>query len=321
MTWDVHIKNFKAFHEVKGSSIHTIDGYTREINAFRNFIERNFNGILPVNVNYDHSQKFIDDFVNKGASVHRIYSLLISNRSFYTYLLKENIIPINPFEIIPVPKLELKLNGYIPSIEEISWLLASFETDSLIGLKNRAIFEVMYASGLKPKELINLKIEDLIFPNSNSDYDPEEIGLLKIAERRGKYHLVPIGQEAMKFICLYKNKVRPFGRIETKFEDYLFLNNNGVKFSNTSLFMTLKKHIEKVRFSLSKKINLNTFRHSFAVHLLQNGADIGLVSIMMGYKGMLHAEKYAQFVLETKADAMKKHKREKVPVGINIDNL
>ena len=200
-------------------------------------------------------------------------------RSFFDYLIFENYRESNPTDLIETPKIGVKLPDTL-SEQEINSLISAIDLSKAEGERNRAMLETMYSCGLRVSELIHLKISDLFF----------EEGFIKIVGKGNKERFVPIHSSAQNYIMLYMNEIRSHLSIKKGFEDTLFLNRRGKSLSRQMIFMILKALAIKI--NLNKKISPHTFRHSFATHLLKNGADLRAIQQMLGHESITTTEVY-----------------------------
>ncbi len=207
-------------------------------------------------------------------------SRLISGlRSFFDYLIFENYLNANPLERIEAPKIGRKLPDTL-SVNEINLIVSAIDLDESNGERNRAIIETLYSCGLRVSELTALKISDLFF----------EEGFIKVTGKGDKQRFVPIGPLTQKYINLYKDQIRISMNIEAAFNDTLFLNRRGKQLSRAMIFTIVKTLGEKAE--IQKKISPHTFRHSFATHLLENGADLRAIQMMLGHESITTTEIY-----------------------------
>ena len=242
------------------------------------FLEKNGISSSPINITEEFIQEFVYEIAKKISprSQARIISGL---RSFFEYLIFENYRESNPTDLIEAPKTGRKLPDTL-SEEEINSLITAIDLSKAEGERNRAMLETMYSCGLRVSELIHLKISDLFF----------EEGFIKIIGKGNKERFVPIHFRAQKYIILYMNEIRAHLLVVKGFEDTLFLNRRGKSLSRQMVFMILKELAIKI--NLQKKISPHTFRHSFATHLLKNGADLRAIQQMLGHESITTTEVY-----------------------------
>ena len=279
MKWEQATKDYKHYLKLeRGLSKNTIDSYNRDIKKLIFFLEKNNLSISPTDLNEEIIQQFIYEIAKKvnPTSQARIISGL---RSFFDYLIFEKYRETNPTDLIESPKIGRKLPDTLTE-EEINLLIASIDLSKSQGERNRAILETMYSCGLRVSELISLKISDIFFDE----------GFIKVVGKGNKERFVPIHFRAQKYIIMYMNEIRTFLSIKKGFEDTLFLNRRGKSLSRQMIFMILKDLAIKI--NLNKKISPHTFRHSFATHLLKNGADLRAIQQMLGHESITTTEVY-----------------------------
>jgi integrase/recombinase XerD len=238
---------------------------------------------LRLNINPDKIEiQTVQQFIYHSAkSINpRSQSRLISAlRGFFDYLIFENYMTINPLELIESPKIGRKLPDTL-SIEEIDTLISSIDLGTPQGERNRAIIETLYSCGLRVSELTNIKISDLFF----------EEGFIKVTGKGNKQRFVPISSLTQKYIELYKDDVRPHAPIVEEHQDTLFLNRRGKQLTRAMIFTIVKQLTAKA--GINKIISPHTFRHSFATHLLENGADLRAIQLMLGHESITTTEIY-----------------------------
>ena len=279
MKWEQARKDYKHYLKLeRGLSENTIDSYVRDIKKLMLFLENNNLSISPTDINEEIIQQFIYEIAKKvnPTSQARIISGL---RSFFDYLIFEKYRETNPTDLIESPKIGRKLPDTLTE-EEINLLIASIDLSKPQGERNRAILETMYSCGLRVSELISLKISDIFFDE----------GFIKVVGKGNKERFVPIHFKAQKYINSYIVSIRSHISIVKEFEDILFLNRRGKGLSRQMIFILLKELA--VIINLNKKISPHTFRHSFATHLLKNGADLRSIQQMLGHESITTTEVY-----------------------------
>jgi integrase/recombinase XerD len=212
-------------------------------------------------------------------------------KAFFKYLILENTIKANPTELLELPKIGRKLPDTL-SVEEIDKLISAIDLSKPEGQRNKAMLETLYSSGLRVTELVNLQISNLYFKD----------GFIRIIGKGDKERIVPIGRTAIKFINIYLNDIRVHVKIKKDNEDFLFLNNRGRKLSRNMVFLIIKSLAEKI--GLNKTISPHTFRHSFATHLIEGGADLRAVQEMLGHESITTTEIYLHMDREFLRDAI-----------------
>ncbi len=280
MNWNVFIKGFKSFLSLEKSlSENSIEAYLHDVNKLIQFLEFQKYDLLPKDIQLKHLQEFVQ-WVNELGMTATSQARLISGiKGFYKYLLLENVVNVDPTALLEAPRLARKLPDTL-SLAEINKLIDAIDLSRKGGQRNKAMLETLYSCGLRVSELVNLKISSLFF---NEDY-------IKVTGKGDKERLVPIGSVAIKQIEIYKDEVRCHIEIKKDHEDFLFLNNRGSKISRIHVFTTIKDLAFKAR--IKKKISPHTFRHSFASHLIEGGADLRAVQEMLGHESITTTEIY-----------------------------
>jgi integrase/recombinase XerD len=280
VSWDTYTNQFKAYLKLERSlSANTIEAYLHDITKLRQFLELNGQSITPTKVKQQDLLNFIG-FVNElGLSGHSQARMLSGIKAFYKFLMYEELIVKDPSALIETPRLGRKLPDTL-DLPEIEKLFEAIDMSTPDGTRNRAMLETLYSSGLRVSELIGLKISHL----------HEEIGFLRVFGKGSKERLVPIGREALKHIRLYREHVRVHIPVKKGYEDHLFLNRRGTALSRVMVFMIIKSLANKI--GLKKSISPHTFRHSFATHLIEGGADLRAVQEMLGHESITTTEIY-----------------------------
>jgi len=279
MDWYSLSKGFEAYLRLeKGLSKNSIDAYNHDVSRLRQY----FTEDRPVNALKIEYQD-LAEFVHHSAQIipnPRSRARLISGvKAFFRYLIMEDLREDNPAELLETPRLPQKLPDTL-SREEINRILESIDLSDPQGARNRAMLETLYASGLRVSELVNLKLSGIY---------PDE-GFLRVIGKGNKERLVPIGKEALKFIGIYRDEIRKHMEIVKGHSDTLFLNRRGSGLSRVSLFTIVKETALKA--GIEKNISPHTFRHSFATHLVENGADLRAVQEMLGHESITTTEIY-----------------------------
>lgn len=263
----------------KSLSENSIEAYLHDVNKLVQFLEFMKYDLSPKEVELKHLQEFVQ-WVNELGMTATSQARLISGiKGFYKYLLLENVMSTDPTALLEAPRLARKLPDTL-SLDDINRLIEAIDLSRAGGQRNKAMLETLYSCGLRVSELVNLKISNLFF---NEDY-------IKVTGKGDKERLVPIGSVAIKQIEIYKDEVRCHLPIKKDNEDYLFLNNRGSKISRIHVFTTIKALAMQIQ--LKKKISPHTFRHSFASHLIEGGADLRAVQEMLGHESITTTEIY-----------------------------
>ena len=278
MSWESSIKEFKYYLRIERSlADNTIQSYLRDINKLADYC--NQLKIDEKNVKVNDIRNFIN-YLNTDQISARSQARIISGiKAFYKYLILEDYIKDDPTLLIENPKIGLKLPEVL-SVNEIEIIISSIDLSKKHGQRNKAIIETLYSCGLRVTELINLKISNI---NFKEEY-------IKVIGKGNKERLTPIGSNALKYIQIYVNEVRIHQKINKGHEDIVFLNNRGSKLSRVMIFTLIKNTLEKC--GIKKKVSPHTFRHSFATHLLEGGADLRAVQEMLGHESITTTEIY-----------------------------
>ena len=279
MNWTTYIKSYQSYLRIeRGMSKNTIDNYSFDIERLCLFLEENSISVSPITISEETIQQFIYHIAKQlnARSQARIISGL---KSFFSYLIFEDYRSDNPLELIETPRIGRKLPDTL-SIVDIDRLIAAIDLSSNEGERNRAMLETLYGCGLRVSELVTLKISDLFF----------EEGFVKITGKGNKQRFVPIGSYTQKYIAIYKDNVRSHLNIQKGHEDTLFLNRRGRQLTRAMIFTIIKDLAVKI--DLNKTISPHTFRHSFATHLLETGADLRSIQLMLGHESITTTEIY-----------------------------
>lgn len=278
--WDQQIKHFSNYLKLERSlSGNSIEAYVRDIEKLKQFMDLENKSVSPFKVSSKHLQGFLA-FINElGMSAHSQARILSGIKAFYKYLIFEELVDKDPTLLIEGPKLGRKLPDTL-SYSEIEQLLEAIDMSSPEGARNRAMLEVLYSSGLRVTELVDLRVNNVYF----------DVGFLRVIGKGNKERLVPVGKDALKFLKSYKEEVRVHISIQKGFESYMFLNRRGKKLSRVMIFTIIKQLAEKI--GLRKVISPHTFRHSFATHLIEGGADLRAVQEMLGHESITTTEIY-----------------------------
>ncbi len=279
MSWKPYIKSYQSYLKIeRGLSKNTIDNYTFDIERLCLYLDNNQIVISPLKISEETLQQFIY-FVSKEVNARSQARIISGLKSFFSYLIFEDYRNDNPLELIETPRLGRKLPDTL-SIDEIDNLINAIDLTTNEGERNRAILETLYGCGLRVSELVNLKISDLFF----------EEGFLKVTGKGNKQRFVPIGNLTQKYIEIYKSAIRSHLSIQKGFEDTLFLNRRGKQLTRAMIFTIIKDLA--VATNLNKTISPHTLRHSFATHLLENGADLRSIQLMLGHESITTTEIY-----------------------------
>ena len=283
MNWEMDIKHFSQYLKLERSlSANSIEAYVHDVVLLYQFMNMTQPGVLPVKVTTKQIQDFLQHINELGLSAHSQARILSGLKSFFKYLFFEERIENDPTALIEGPRLGRKLPDTL-SYPEIEKLLNAIDQSKPEGGRNRAMLEVLYSSGLRVSELVDLKINNVYF----------DIGFLRVIGKGNKERLVPIGRDALKYLKIYCDEIRgkaPHKPAQKGFEAYAFLNRNGRKLTRVMVFTIIKDLALVV--GLNKTISPHTFRHSFATHLIEGGADLRAVQEMLGHESITTTEIY-----------------------------
>jgi integrase/recombinase XerD len=277
--WDKLIKNFKNYLKIERNlSQNTITSYLFDLQKLNIFLEENNFSSNPSHIKESTLKKFVYKISKeiKPSSQARIISGI---KRFFDFLILENILNENPLENIETPKIGSKLPTTL-TVKEIDKLIDSIDIKSKNKIRNKAIIEILYSCGLRVSELITLKVSDLYFNES----------IIKVTGKGNKERFVPISKGAINYIEKYLNEIRVFQKIKKGSEDTLFLNERGSGLSRVMIYIILNDL--KIKAEINKKIGPHTLRHSFATHLLENGADLITIQNMLGHENIVTTERY-----------------------------
>lgn len=279
--WKSYINGFKAYLQLERSlSDNTVENYLRDvIKLERYFIEVLDKEVAIANVTYDEIQGFIK-WLNDMEFAPRSQARIISGlKTFFEYLQMENVIAKNPTELLETPKLARKLPDTL-SYEEIDQIISGIDRSTPEGERNVAILEMLYGSGLRVSELTDISLQDIYWDE----------GFLRVIGKGNKQRIVPISSDALKHLKIYVNEIRVHQNPQPGHEHILFLNRRGKQLTRVMIFTIVKRAVEKV--GIRKNISPHTFRHSFATHLIENGADLRAVQEMLGHVSITTTEVY-----------------------------
>ncbi len=294
----LHIAGFKSYLKLERSlSPNSVEAYVHDIVLFDRFLQVQKLEIAVPAIKLSHLQDFLK-WINEIGLGSRSQARIISGlKGFFKYCLMENIIMDDPSQLLESPRLGRKLPDTL-SVEDINNLINAIDLSKAEGVRNKAMLETLYSSGLRVSELISLKISNLHM----------EIGFLKVIGKGDKERLVPIGSVAIKHIKIYMQEIRCHIKIQKGCEDFVFLNNRGRPLSRVMVFLFIKQLAEKI--SLNKQISPHTFRHSFATHLIEGGADLRAVQEMLGHESITTTEIYTHLDRDfLRASIIKHHPR------------
>ena len=280
MNWDEGKRGYENYLKLEKSlSVNSIAAYINDINKLIVFLDKSGKKVPPLKVKLEHLKSFVAWLNERDVSPRTQARTISGIKSFYKYLLIEGIITSDPTALLESPKIGRKLPDIL-SMEEIDNLIESIDLSKAEGQRNKAMLETLYSCGLRVSELVSLKITNLFF----------EQGFIKVEGKAGKERLVPVSGRAIDEINKYMGGYRKSLKVSQESENILFLNRRGRKLSRVMVFTIIKNLAEKV--GLKKKISPHTFRHSFATHLINGGADLRAVQEMLGHESILTTEIY-----------------------------
>jgi integrase/recombinase XerD len=278
--WSSFIRGYKAYLQLEKSlSVNSVDAYVHDVQKFVQYLDVAGLSLSPDHVELHHLQEFLKWINGLGMTARSQARIISGLKGFYKYLLLENIITRDPTEMLESPKIGRKLPGVL-SVEEIDRLISAIDLSKPEGERNKAMLETLYGCGLRVSELVSLRISNLFIND----------GFLKVTGKGNKERLVPLGSVAVKHILIYLQSVRSHISIKKGSEDILFLNRQGSSLTRVMVFIIIKNLAMKT--GLRKKISPHTFRHSFATHLVEGGADLRAVQEMLGHESITTTEIY-----------------------------
>ncbi len=292
MTWDEKIDDFGNFLKFERSfSDNTLDAYLRDIRKLGDYAKQELKQANPLEITYENIQEYLFQLSKEKFSERTQARWISSIKAFFKYLLDDEVRPDNPASLLEGPKLGLYLPDTL-SLEEVEKILSAIDISTALGTRNQCMIEVLYGCGLRVSELITLKISNINF---------KEL-YLKVDGKGNKTRFVPLAEYTAKLIQQYMTDVRMNAPINRKHEDTLFLNSRGAGMSRIIVFIIIKELTEKA--GIRKKISPHTFRHSFATHLLQNGADLRYIQEMLGHSSITTTEIYTHLKNEELRDVI-----------------
>ena len=280
MNWLPYTKGFNAFLKLEKSlSQNSVEAYGRDVDKLVQYLEYHQLNLQPGDIQLSHLQDFLKWINQLGMSARTQARVISGLKTFFKYLLLENTIMTNPAELLESPRTGRVLPDTL-NIEDINRLFEAIDLSTPEGERNKTILEFLYGCGLRVSELTNLKISDIRFSE----------GFLSVIGKGNKQRLVPVGSSAMKQLDIYLHQVRSHIDIQKGQEDFIFLNNRGKKLTRVMIFYIVKSLAEKA--GIRKTISPHTFRHSFATHLIEGGADLRAVQEMLGHASITTTEIY-----------------------------
>ena len=276
--WSRYITEFVSYLKIeKGLSNNSIIAYENDTNKLKNYCEDN--NLSVKEVQYSHLKNFVAELFDLGLSARSQARIISGIKQFYAYLLLENLVENDPSELLEQPKIGRKLPE-VMTIEEIDELINANNLEKPEGYRNRAMLEVLYSCGLRVSELVELKFSDLFYDE----------GFVRVIGKGNKERLVPLSKSVEREIQNYSEKTRSKLKIKKGHENFVFLNRRGSKLTRVMIFLIIKELALKI--DLQKKISPHTFRHSFATHLIEGGANLRAIQEMLGHESIITTEIY-----------------------------
>lgn len=286
MTWSEAIENYANYLRFeKNASENTIEAYVSDLQKLQDFAEQNLMNITPITISYEHLKEFLYQISKINYSERTQARWISSIKGFFGFLLEDELREDNPSALLETPKLGLYLPDTL-SLEEIEKLISATDENTDLAKRNRCMIEVLYGCGLRVSELTELQISNINFKEN----------YLKIQGKGNKVRFVPLADYTADFIKNYINNIRSKQKINPKHSDILFLNSRGAQISRQMVFLIIKEIVRKA--GIQKNISPHTFRHSFATHLLQNGADLRFIQEMLGHSSITTTEIYTHLNTE-----------------------
>lgn len=280
MIWKAYIQGFMAYLKLeKDLSPNSIEAYRHDVCLFAQYLEDSGRLVGPDAVQLTDLQDFVRTIAEMGLAASSQARMISGLRMFFHYLVMEEVVAENPASLLELPRLRRKLPDVL-TVDEIDRIIAAIDLSKPEGMRNKAMLETLYSCGLRVSELISLRISDL-YP---------EIGFIRVIGKGNKQRLVPIGKLALKYIQLYRDQVRVHIQPEPSARDILFLNRRGRPLTRVMVFHIVKSLAAAA--GIHKQISPHTFRHSFATHLLEGGADLKAVKDMLGHESITTTEIY-----------------------------
>jgi integrase/recombinase XerD len=278
--WEPYKKGFKAYLQLERSlSENSIEAYLNDIEKLTTYLQLEGQLKNPSDLKLPDLQKFVQWVAELGMTSTSQARIISGIRTFYKYCLLEDISTVDPTTLLEAPKLKRTLPDVL-SFDEIENIISQIDVSTAEGTRNKAILETMYSCGLRVSELVNLKLSQLYL----------DVGFIRVIGKGNKERLVPIGSSAIKYINIYRSTIRVHQPIQPGEEDILFLNRRGKRLTRVMIFLIIKDLVKKAE--IKKNISPHTFRHSFATHLVEGGADLRAVQEMLGHESITTTEIY-----------------------------
>ncbi len=279
-TWDTYLRQFRHYLKLERSlSENSIDAYSSDVEKLGNYTANHFPEKSPLELELAHLRRFVNDLAQLEISDYTQARIVSGIKAFYRFLMYEDKITTDPAQLLEAPKLGRKLPDTL-SYQEIIKLLEAIPLGEAEGHRNRAMLEILYSSGLRVSELTELK-KGQVF---------SDIGFLRVVGKGNKERLVPIGKDALHYLRIYQDEVRVHQVPGKGHEEFVFLNRRGKKLTRVMIFLIIKK--VAMQAGITKRVSPHTFRHSFATHLIEGGADLRAVQEMLGHESITTTEIY-----------------------------
>lgn len=292
--WDIYLKGFKAYLQLERSlSGNSIEAYLRDVEKLVQYLQSANLSLPPQQVELTHLQSCVQWIATLGMTATSQARIISGIKAFYKYLLLEDIVKQDPTQLLEAPKTKRQLPDVL-SFEEIELIIAQVKTGTPEGARNRAILETMYSCGLRVSEVTGLLISQLHF----------DAGFIRVIGKGDKERLIPIGRDAIKYINIYKDEVRVHMPCKPGQEDILFLNRRGSALTRVMIFLVIKELTAAA--GIEKQVSPHTFRHSFATHLVEGGADLRAVQEMLGHESITTTEIYTHLDREYLRDTLQR---------------
>lgn len=290
--WQPYKKGFKVYLQMEKSlSDHSVEAYLRDVDKLTEYLAASGNSKSPKEVSLNDLHHFVQWVAELGMTATSQARIISGIKAFFKYSLIENIVSADPSTLLEAPKLKRILPDVL-SFEEIEAIISQIDLSRPDGGRNKAILETLYSCGLRVSELVNLRISAMYL----------DVGFIRVIGKGDKERLVPIGSEAIKYIKIYRENIRVHQPVQKNFEDILFLNKHGKSLSRIMIFYIIKDLAKKA--GITKNISPHTFRHSFATHLVEGGADLRAVQEMLGHESITTTEIYTHLDREFLRDTL-----------------
>ncbi len=278
--WESYRKGFKAYLELEKSlSAHSAGAYLHDLDLLTAHLEGFGRSGTPADINLKDLQQFLQGLAELGMMASSQARIISGIRAFYKYCLLEEIVEADPTLLLESPKIKRSLPDVL-SFEEIERIIAAVDLSKPEGGRNKAILEIMYSCGLRVSELVGLRISQLF----------TDVGYIRVLGKGDKERLVPVGKSAIKYLDIYLKEIRVHVAVKPGNEDFVFLNKRGARLTRVMIFLIIKDLAAKA--GIQKTVSPHTFRHSFATHLLEGGANLRAVQDMLGHESITTTEIY-----------------------------